>query len=389
MARLRIKYVWEDVDRHGNVRRYFVRTGQKKIRLRAAPGTREFADEYEKALKADPDKVTLEKTWRSSAARGSLRWLIEQYYGSSEFKGLDPSTQKARRGILDSLCEEPISNENPDTIGSLPFASMPTAKVRALRDRKSDLPEAANGRVKALRQVFKYAIAAEIPGADRNSARDVPYIKTGSQGFYTWTIEEVRQYIDRHPIGTKAYLALALLLFTGQRRSDVVAFGRQHTKNGWLTFTQRKNRNRKPVTLSIPVLPWLQAAIDAGPCGDLTYLVTEFGRPFTSNGFGNKFRDWCDHAGLPHCTAHGLRKAGACIAAENGATEKQLMAIFGWQTMKEAAHYTKMANQKRLAASAMSLLSIDQIENETLPLPSVVEEGGSISSKGSRDIKGT
>jgi integrase len=389
MARLRIKYVWEDVDRHGNVRRYFVRSGQKKVRMRGAPGTREFVDEYEAALKTNPQEVRQEKASRAPAARTSLRWLVGQYYASSEFRRLEPSTQNGRRGILDSLCDEPVSDDNRNTIGTLPFASMPTSKVRALRDRKSELPEAANGRVKALRQVFKYAIAAEIPGAERNPARDVPYIKSGSQGFHTWTIDEVRQYIEKHPIGTKAYLALALLLFTGQRRSDVVAFGRQHTKNGWLTFTQLKNRNRKPVTLSIPVLPWLQAAIDAGPCGDLTYLVTEFRRPFTSNGFGNKFRDWCDQAGLPHCSAHGLRKAGACIAAENGATEKQLMAIFGWQTMKEAAHYTKMANQKKLAASAMSLLSIDQIENKTLPLLSVVEEGGSISAKKARDIKGT
>jgi integrase len=103
----------------------------------------------------------------------------------------------------------------------------------------------------------------------------------------------------------------------------------------------------------------LPAAIDAGPRGDLTCLVTEFKPRFTSNGFGNKFRDWCDQVALPHCTAHGLRKAGASIAAENGATEKQPMAIFGWQTMKEAAHYMKMANQKKLAASAMPLLSID------------------------------
>jgi hypothetical protein len=117
-------------------------------------------------------------------------------------------------------------------------------------------------------------------------------------------------------------------------------------------------------------------AIEAGPCGDLTYLATEFKRPFASNGFGNKFRNWCDQADLPHCTAHGL-KAGACIAAENGATEKQLTAIFGWQTMKEAAHYTKMANQRKLAASAMPLLSIDHIENKTLPLQSATSEGGS------------
>jgi integrase len=385
MARLRIRYVWEDRDRHGNVRRYFVRGGAKKIRLRAEPGTAEFATEYERALAVASYDKQPKAGSRVPAPRNSLRWLVEQYYGSAEFKRLDVSTRAARRGILDSICVEPISTENSTLIGSLPFASMPPSKVRALRDRKAELPEAANGRVKALRQIFHFAVLNEY--TDRNPAKEVPYLKSPSQGFHTWTIDEVLQFVSKHPVGTKAYLALALLLFTGQRRSDVVKFGRQHVKAGWLTFTQHKNRNRKPVTLSIPILPWLQAAIDAGPCGELTFLTTDFNRPFSSNGFGNKMRKWCDGAGLPDCTSHGLRKAGACIAAENGATERQLMAIFGWQTMKEAAHYTKMANQKRLAAEAMPLLSISQIGNKTLPLLSPDLEGGSFTKKKAKNFK--
>ena len=95
---------------------------------------------------------------------------------------------------------------------------------------------------------------------------------------------------------------------------------------------------------------------DASPCGDLTFLVNEFGRPFTDAGFGNKFRDWCDQANLPQCSAHGLRKAGATIAANNGATARQLMAIFGWDTIKQAEHYTRKADQKQLAEAAMHLL---------------------------------
>jgi len=63
--------------------------------------------------------------------------------------------------------------------------------------------------------------------------------------------------------------------------------------------------------------------------GDLTFLVNDWGRPFSDAGFGNKFRDWCNQAGLRHCSAHGLRKAGATMAACNGATSRQLMAIFG------------------------------------------------------------
>ena len=112
-------------------------------------------------------------------------------------------------------------------------------------------------------------------------------------------------------------------------------------KAGRLRFTQAKNRERKPVTLELPILAALQAVIDATPCGDLTFLVTEYGKPYSANGFGNRFREWCDKAGLPHCSAHGLRKAGACIAAENGATEAQLMAIFGWSDPEMPALYTK------------------------------------------------
>jgi integrase len=116
----------------------------------------------------------------------------------------------------------------------------------------------------------------------------------------------------------------------------------------------------KPVTLSIPVIAELKELIDATPSDHLTFLTTEFGKSFTSNGFGNRFRKWCDDAGLKHCSAHGLRKAGAAIAAENGATETQLMAVFGWKTMKEAERYTRAARQKVLAGTAMRLLVPDR-----------------------------
>jgi integrase len=147
-----------------------------------------------------------------------------------------------------------------------------------------------------------------------------------------------------------------LLLFTGQRGSDVVVLGKQHVRDGWLRLTQQKNRNRRPVTLQLPVLPALQAIVDNTPTGDLVFLVTEWGKPFSRKGFGQWFRKQCDRAGLPHCTAHGLRKAGATIAAENGATAHQLKAIFGWRTLKQPELYTQAAEQKQIAASAMGLL---------------------------------
>jgi len=62
---------------------------------------------------------------------------------------------------------------------------------------------------------------------------------------------------------------------------------------------------------------------------DPTFLITEYGKQFSSNGSSNKMRQWCNDRNLPDCASHGLRKASATILAEAGATERQLMAIFG------------------------------------------------------------
>jgi integrase len=96
-----------------------------------------------------------------------------------------------------------------------------------------------------------------------------------------------------------------------------------------------KTRRKKMHAIEIPIVPELAAIIEASPTGDLNFLTTEWGKPFTANGFGGWFRDRCDEAGLPHCSAHGLRKAGATIAAERGATDRQLMAMFGWESSRQ------------------------------------------------------
>jgi integrase len=111
-----------------------------------------------------------------------------------------------------------------------------------------------------------------------------------------------------------------------------------------------------------PVLPILAATIAACKTGDLTYLVTERGTPFVKESFGNWFREACREAGCPG-SAHGLRKAGATRAAENGATVNQLMALFGWKTEKMALLYTRKADRKRLAAMAAPLLLQAQTSN--------------------------
>lgn len=360
--RFDLRYVHQDVDRHGNVRLYVHKRGTRKIRIRAPSGSDAFLAEYKAALSAlDNPQAAQTASGPSKPLPGTWRALVSGYAASPAFKALDPRTQRVRRGILDHTCLEPVAPGAARLIGDMPLTHFSAKVVKVLRDRKADAPEAGNARVKAVRQVFAWALDDEQRGVRTNPARDVAYLKGAGGGFHSWTRDEVDQYKATHPEGTKARLAIELMLLTGVRRSDVVTLGRQHRRDGWFRFVPFKGRKRAKL-LEIPVLPELAAIIDASPCGDLAFLVTAFGRPFTANGFGNRFRKWCDEAGLPaHCACHGLRKAGAAIAAENGATEHQLMAIFGWDTAKEAQRYTRAARRKKMAADGMGLLVREEL----------------------------
>jgi integrase/recombinase XerD len=341
MVGLRLRYVVEDVDRHGNVRCYFRRKGQAKIRLPGLPGSDEFMAAYQSALRGDI------KTQRIAGrpAKGSFGCLCLAYYASPTFKALDPSTQAWRRRALDSVCANHADK---------PVTLMQPHHVRRLRDEKADRPGAARNLLKALRALFRWAL--ENGEAIHDPTRDVQPIRYVSKRRHVWTDEEMAAFVARHPIGTKAYLALCLLRYTGCRREDVPRLGRQHVKNGRLQYTQAKNEHRQPIRIDIPLHPELEAAIAAAPSGHMTFLATEYGKPFTAAGFGNWFRDRCDEAGLPHCSAHGVRHAVATRLADRSASPHEIMSVTGHQSLHEVERYTREAHRARLADSAMEKL---------------------------------
>jgi integrase len=337
-----IKYVVEDTDRHGNVRVYFRKRGCKKIRLPHGIGSPAFWVAYNDAVNNKLPVVKLD-TRIAREKSGTMPALVVAYYGSAGFKDLDPRTQNVRRRALDRFCEKH---------GYLPAKEMLPRHILAIRDRISETPEAANQLLKFLRQVFAYAVVADL--CERNPARDIPYLRSQSEGFHSWTIAEVEQFEATHRVGSKARLALALMLYTGQRRGDAVLFGPENVRGQWLAFTQQRNKRRKPVHLEIPIRAELRHILELSPTEETTFLTTEFGKSFSANGFGNWFRKRCDEAGLPHCSAHGLRKAAAARLAELGAPENEIMAITGHRISKEITRYTRGARQRLLAEHAFA-----------------------------------
>jgi integrase len=148
-----------------------------------------------------------------------------------------------------------------------------------------------------------------------------------------------------------------LLRYTTGRREDAPRLGQQHIRDGRIRFRQAKNEHRNPIDIDIPLHPALAESIAAAKVStNMTFLLSEFGKPFTANGFGNKFKDWCRQANLPHCSAHGVRKATATALAEASATPQEIMAVTGHQTLEEVERYTKAANRKKTADNAMAKL---------------------------------
>jgi len=56
----------------------------------------------------------------------------------------------------------------------------------------------------------------------------------------------------------------------------------------WRKIRPGKTTGSSGVTVQIPVLPELQASIDAAETGDLAFLVADWGRPFSFDGLGTK-----------------------------------------------------------------------------------------------------
>jgi integrase len=338
---LRLKYIKADVDRHGNVRYYVRLRNRPKVRLRGMPGGEEFMSQYHAALADSPDGPPQ----AGAAKQGSFRYLCQLYYASADFARFDRSTKAWQRRELDEICRNHADK---------PVALMQPRHVRQLRDEKKETPGAAKNRLKALRALFRWAVEAE--EAPHDPTIGVQAIRYTTKGHHSWSLEEIDAYEARHPVGTQARLAMALMLYTTGRREDAVRLGPQHVRNGRVQFRQAKNEHRSPVEIDIPLHPDLEAIIAATPCGHLNFLTTKFEKPFKPNSFGNKFKDWCRQANLPHCSAHGLRKATAARLAERGATPHEIMAITGHRTLEEVQRYTRAARQARLADSAMAKL---------------------------------
>src|SRR5262245_53070160 len=350
MPRPKPPHLYCERSRHGR-KVWYVRKGHGlRTRIESEYGSAEFWSAYQSALAETPPPV------KASPKAATLEWAIDLYRNSSAWAALKQSTRAKRESIFTAMIE---------LAGDQPISKITRNTILAGRERRKDKPNVANEYLKAVRGLFKWL--ADPSGGGLITNNPCIGIKTmknpNPDGFHTWTDEEIVRFEQRWPIGTRERLALDIMIYTGLARSDVVKLGKSHASNG--VFTIRMVKERGDNYVYPPLLKPLAASIAATKTSDISgvYLVTKSGAPFTPAGFSNWFRVACIKAGVPG-RAHGLRKAGARRAAENGATTNQLQAYFGWGTEAMPTKYTRKANRKKLAAETAHLLLPAQAENE-------------------------
>jgi integrase len=341
MPRPRPPYLISETTRHGR-RVWYVRQGKgPRIRIRGAYGTQEFTAAYQAALKGGAPPAP------GKFNANTLGWLTERYRESAAWAELSVATRRQRECILRAVCK---------TAGTESVSKITKAVIQQGIERRRK--HAARHFLQTMRGTFEWALSAQ--HVDHDPTAGLKTIRPETEGYHVWTEEECAIFEARWPLGTRERLAFDVLLYTGLRRGDAVRLGRPHVKNGIATIRTEKHPKNKPGEIvMLPILPPLQASIDAGPCGDLTFICGENRRPMKKESFGNWFAEVCDLTGVPG-RAHGLRKCGATRAANNGATDAQLEAMFGWKRgSKEAAVYTRQADRARLAKQGSQTLLPD------------------------------
>lgn len=335
---------------------YYSRPGRAKVRLPSSIGSEKFRKAYVKAESEYRDYLALGHD-TGIEKKSTLEWLCNQYFNSMEFKtGLNESTGHNRRRKLQNLCG--FLNDAGERLGKTAYTEFTSHDLRVVRRELAGTPGGANAYLMAARGLFRFAVNAGL--LRENIARDVEFYPRSKGGQHSWTLSEIHQFQATHVVGSQARLALDLALYTGQRRADLVDLGPPHECDGWLVFTQRKNRRHNPTQVEIPIAAELRRSIDAAHTGQDYYLLTRRGSAMSPNWLGAMFRRWCDSAGLPkRCSLHGLRKAMAARMASLGVTDRDIMAVTGHRSGLNVDRYTRGAHRRLRAERAMEHLNFD------------------------------
>lgn len=311
----------------------------RRIRLPDDPRSYEFRCAYAEAVATyGQSRTAVHKV----DTAGSLGSLIESYIRSVDFTRLAGMSKPGYMSRLNMIREQ----HGHRSISGLTKERIEKAILAPLADRAG----AQLDTLKKLRILIRHAIDKKLLTHDPSLGIKRPKQKE----IRAWTDAEMAAFERRWPIGTKQRTAYALMLNAGTARVDVHRITWSQIDIDTVGYT----RHKSGVPVEIEIAEGLRAALAEVPKEHMTVINTEFGRPFTIDGFSQFMRDAMTAAGLPlDCKPHGLRKTLGRLLADAGATAHDIMAALGHTTLAQAEKYTREADRRRGAKRAVIKLN--------------------------------
>lgn len=320
----------------------------KRIQITGEFGSDEFIRQYwiaRRGEKPEPAKKSSEQE-----APRSIGWLVQSYieYLEERMKAgtTSPKTLKKKRNLLKILTVEPDKK-----------MLVPREKLIEKQDQMGATPAQADAFIKAVNVMYEWAIERNY--IKENTAKGIKPIYRKGNGATPWKGEDVKKFFKKHKQGSKAYIAMNILLWTGCRIEDLTILGRKYecVIDGIeaLRWTPPK---RGSTEVSLPLFAPLKAATRSATVQGNTYVLGKGGNPYASgDAMSATFKSWCRQAGLPKLSAHGVRKGLAELLAEFGCTQYEIMAILGHSEAKTSEVYTRRVERWKLAQGAMGRVS--------------------------------
>lgn len=332
-------------DRHGKIRYRFRRKGWASAYLSGEPGTPEFHRSLAHILETRKSEEGGAKSPRNVQPR-SLDDLFAKMKAGTKWQKKQARTQLVQGRIIERFLDR--VSQSGRRYGDRPVSEVTVAWLDRIFAGMSDTPAAANVLRKTLSGMMDHA--GKLGWRTDNPVRLTDKFEEG-EGHPDWSEDDIEQFRNAHPLGTMARLALELALNTAARRCNIATLTRDDIRDGRIIVDHAKGNN----VASVPMLSTTRSALDALPAAPIKHLiVTEFGKPFSVAGLGNRMRKWCDTAGLKNRSMHGLRKAVSRRIAESGGTDAEGQAITGHKKAETFAYYRAAANRATLADAALS-----------------------------------
>lgn len=374
MPRIR-EFLIEEKTRHGTTRYLFHRRPDgRRITIKGEPGEPNFENRYQWLVNGGDHQLEQQKASIERQREGLAPHTVADL--GHHYRHFIDNEQKRR-----ALSRHTVQHYSRFTerficeFGEVQLNSIHPHQLERILDRWSATDNAWNNGLRAIKHLFKYARSHW--GLKPNPASEIEKRKVVTEGFEPWETDDISKYFKFHRLGSKAHLAMMLLLEVAPRRADLVKLGPKNIVvidgQHCLQFVPQKTEHKSAIPVTLPISADLMEAIEATPTGEETFLITNFGHPFTAAGFGNKLAGWRDVAGVrPTLATHGIRKSVGINMAENEATPYEIMAALGHSSPKVTKVYTEAADRRKLSAQASAKATLIRLSMS--PEEEAVEE---------------